>query len=83
MRPRRFYSDIKPDSGHIEIVSEELFHLRKVLRSKPGDPIEIFNGKGKLFSGSWQELITSTNGSRSRTGPIDSHGNTVDLRKDG
>lgn len=51
MKPRRFYSDKKSASGHIEIVSDELFHLRKVLRSKPGDPVEVFNGKGKLYSG--------------------------------
>ncbi|MCK5004597.1 MAG: 16S rRNA (uracil(1498)-N(3))-methyltransferase [Candidatus Aminicenantes bacterium] len=51
MRPRRFYSDKRSVSGHIEIVSDELFHLRKVLRSKPGDPVEVFNGNGKLFSG--------------------------------
>ncbi len=59
MRPRRFYSDIKPDSGHIEIVSEELSHLRKVLRSKQGDPVEIFNGKGKLFSGKIESIESS------------------------
>ena len=51
MRPRRFYSDKRSVSGHIEIVSDELFHLRKVLRCKPGDTVEVFNGQGTLFSG--------------------------------
>lgn len=51
MRTKRFYSDRKPESGHIEIVSDELFHLKNVLRGKPGDPVEVFDGKGKLFKG--------------------------------
>ncbi|MCK5222994.1 MAG: 16S rRNA (uracil(1498)-N(3))-methyltransferase [Candidatus Aminicenantes bacterium] len=59
MRPRRFYSDKRSGSGHIEIVSEELFHLRKVLRSKPGDPVEVFNGKGTLFSGKIETIGNS------------------------
>ncbi len=51
MRTKRFYSDRKPESGYIEIVSDELFHLKNVLRGKPGEPVEVFNGKGCLFKG--------------------------------
>ncbi len=51
MRPRRFYSKGESDSGQIEIVSDDLFHLKNVLRSKPGDKVEVFNGKGTIFSG--------------------------------
>ena len=59
MKPRRFYSDRESGSGHIEIVSDELFHLRKVLRGKPGDPVEIFNGKGTLLSGKIESVGSS------------------------
>ncbi len=51
MKPRRFFSNKKNSSGLIEIESDELFHLRKVLRHRAGDPIEVFNGRGRLFIG--------------------------------
>lgn len=59
MRSKRFYSDSESGSGNIEIVSDELYHLRNVLRCKPGDPVEIFNGKGTLFSGKIESVNNS------------------------
>jgi len=59
MRPRRFYSEKRSGSGHIEIVSDELFHLRNVLRGRPGDPVEIFDGKGTLFTGKIESINNS------------------------
>jgi len=51
MRTKRFYSDRNPESEHIDIISDELFHLKNVLRGKPGDPVEVFDGRGNLFKG--------------------------------
>jgi len=56
MRPRRFYSGQEPVSGQIEISGDELFHLRNVMRGKPGDPVEIFDGKGTLYSGKIESI---------------------------
>ncbi len=58
MRTKRFYSGSKPEEGFVEIVSDELFHLKNVLRGKPGDSVEVFDGKGSLFKG---KIISVTN----------------------
>jgi len=59
MRARRFYSSEKSNSSFIEIALDELYHLKKVLRKKQGDSIEIFNGIGSLFSGKIESINKS------------------------
>ncbi len=59
MRTRRFHSKGKTDHLFIEIVSNELYHLKNVLRKKRGDSIEVFNGKGSLFSGKIESINKS------------------------
>ena len=59
MRTKRFYSDRKPESGYIEIVADDLFHLKNVLRGKSGEPVEVFNGEGCLFSGKIESISSS------------------------
>jgi len=59
MRTKRFHSDRGPESGLIEIVSDELFHLKNVLRCRPGEPVDVFNGKGRLYSGILEDIGAS------------------------
>lgn len=59
MRIKRFYSDRKPESGSVEIVTDEFFHLRNVLRGKSGDPVEVFDGKGRLYRGKIENISNS------------------------
>jgi 16S rRNA (uracil1498-N3)-methyltransferase len=48
---RRFFSEEKVRGSIIDIVDEEAYHLRKVLRVKKGTVIEITDGKGVLHYG--------------------------------
>lgn len=53
---RRFYADFHSHGGNVSITGEELHHLRKVLRGKVGDPVEVTNGRGKLITGEIQDI---------------------------
>ena len=35
---------------------KQIHHLAKVLRLKPNDPVELFDGKGSLANGAIQEI---------------------------
>ncbi|MCP4217019.1 MAG: 16S rRNA (uracil(1498)-N(3))-methyltransferase [bacterium] len=48
---RRFYSDSPVVGDTIAVIGEELHHLRTVNRAQGGDPIEVFDGAGNLYSG--------------------------------
>ncbi len=48
---RRFFCENHVDDSIIEINEEEAYHLKKVLRVKIGNEIEITNGKGMLYTG--------------------------------
>lgn len=46
----RFYTkDALFKGSYVQLDKAEDFHMRKVMRKKAGDLVEIFNGKGKLF----------------------------------
>jgi 16S rRNA (uracil1498-N3)-methyltransferase len=55
---RRFLSDFDSHDRDIIITGEEFFHLKKVLRAKAGDPIEVINGRGKLVYGEIQDIFS-------------------------
>lgn len=53
---RRFYSPNPVIANTIELPEEESKHILRVLRMSEGDSIEVFDGKGNLFTGSIQKL---------------------------
>ncbi len=48
---RRFFSFHPVVNNRVAVTGDELFHLKTVNRAKAGDPIEVINGKGSLYSG--------------------------------
>lgn len=49
---RRFYSQgIDGQASSVEITGDEFVHLKKVLRSQPGDRVSVFNGLGLELTG--------------------------------
>ena len=54
----RFYlpTSLKPGTEH-SLQGAEFQHMTKVLRSKPGDHIELVNGKGQLAHAEIQEIL--------------------------
>ncbi|MEN8154777.1 MAG: RsmE family RNA methyltransferase [Acidobacteriota bacterium] len=59
MNLRRFFSLCELKNDLIEISGEDLYHLKKVMRGKPGDPLEVINGTGSLFRGNIIEINNS------------------------
>lgn len=66
MEVRRFFSESPVIQQTITITGEEHHHIRKVNRLGPGDPIEIIDGRGRLYTG--------------RIGVTDRHQVKVDVR---
>lgn len=61
MGERRFLSDaIDPREGVAVIEGEELAHLSRVLRLRPGDEVAVFDGRGTGFRG----VLESVGGTR-------------------
>jgi 16S rRNA (uracil1498-N3)-methyltransferase len=56
MPVRRFISDCPPTDGKVWVQGDELYHLKNVNRAKPGDPVEVINGKGTLYLGNIKEI---------------------------
>ena len=56
MSTRRFFSSHPVTGNTLCISSDEYHHLKKVNRAKPGDPIEVIDGHGSLFSGEVQAM---------------------------
>ncbi len=55
----RFYTHSRLTPGSLaELDVEELHHLRKVLRVRNGERIELVNGKGQLATAIYADLIT-------------------------
>ena len=55
----RFFTDTKLIlGGAVELDDEELHHLKKVLRVRPREKIEIVNGQGALGTAIFDESIT-------------------------
>lgn len=46
--------DVPADATALTLAKDESFHLAKVLRARPGEPVEAFDGKGNVFSGKIQ-----------------------------
>ncbi len=53
---RRFYSNQDINDGTIELIDEEAYHLKKVLRAQIGDTVEVTNGLGNLYIGKVDSL---------------------------
>jgi len=51
MEIRRFLSHHPAVNNRVIVTGDELFHLITVNRAKTGDPIEVINGRGSLYSG--------------------------------
>lgn len=48
----RFFSiDLSMETSELLLIGDEFHHLKNVLRLKPGDQVELFNGKGLLATG--------------------------------
>ena len=58
--PRFFVRDFDLGKDRIEVKGDEFLHMKKVLRLKPGDWVEIINGRGLKGKG----MILEMNGSR-------------------
>jgi 16S rRNA (uracil1498-N3)-methyltransferase len=56
MSTRRFFSDTPTNGNTIRVTGDEYHHLRHVNRAKIGDPVEVTDGGGSLFSGRVQAL---------------------------
>ncbi|EOA12038.1 hypothetical protein CARUB_v10008016mg [Capsella rubella] len=54
----RFFSDDLPSckGGSVRVQGSEFWHMAKVLRLKPEDRVELFNGKGGLVEGCIQSI---------------------------
>jgi len=46
---RRFFSEHPVDGNTIRITGDEFHHIKNVNRAKPGDPLEVIDGKGSLY----------------------------------
>ncbi len=51
MAERRFFSASEPIDGRLEIAGDEFHHIARVMRYRPGDELEIVNGRGRLWRG--------------------------------
>ncbi len=51
MAERRFFCDQEPAAGQLLIEGDEFHHIAHVMRYRPGDEIEIVNGRGRLLRG--------------------------------
>ena len=51
MPERRFFCDQEPASGQLLIEGDEFHHIVHVMRYRPGDEIEVVNGRGRLLRG--------------------------------
>jgi 16S rRNA (uracil1498-N3)-methyltransferase len=51
MGQRRFFSPNEIVDNHLSIDGEECHHIAKVMRCRPGDELEIVNGRGRLVYG--------------------------------
>lgn len=50
-RKRFFALEIDPESELIELPGQASHHLENVLRSEPGDPVELLDGNGRAWAG--------------------------------
>ena len=49
MPHNRYYTDTPfAENAHVTLSDEECHHLVRVLRARPGDRIELVNGRGQL-----------------------------------
>jgi 16S rRNA (uracil1498-N3)-methyltransferase len=53
---RRFFSSNPCTGNTLRISGDEYHHLKNVNRAKPGDPMEVIDGKGALFIGEIQAM---------------------------
>ena len=53
---RFFYDGTLMDKGGVALDKEESHHISKVLRLKPGDEIELFDGTGRLYQAEIAEI---------------------------
>jgi len=53
---RRFFSFYPCTGNTLRISGDEYHHLKNVNRAKPGDPVEVIDGKGSLFIGEIQAM---------------------------
>lgn len=51
MAERRFFSASEPIGNRLEIEGDEFHHIARVLRHRPGDELEVVNGRGRLWRG--------------------------------
>lgn len=51
MAERRFFSASEPVDGRLEIAGDEFHHIARVMRYRPGDELEVVNGRGRLWRG--------------------------------
>ena len=51
MGQRRFFSPNEMANGQVSIDGEEYHHVANVMRCRPGDELEIVNGRGRLLHG--------------------------------
>jgi 16S rRNA (uracil1498-N3)-methyltransferase len=60
MNTRRFFTDIdnreSVSATTVSITGDEYHHLRQVNRARPGDEVEVINGRGVLFYGGIRQL---------------------------
>lgn len=51
MEIRRFFSSLPAVNNRIVVTGDELYHLKTVNRAKAGDPVQVINGMGALYTG--------------------------------
>jgi 16S rRNA (uracil1498-N3)-methyltransferase len=51
MGERRFFSSSEAVNGQLAIDGDEFHHIVHVMRYRPGDEVEIINGRGRLIHG--------------------------------
>jgi 16S rRNA (uracil1498-N3)-methyltransferase len=53
----RFYApDLEPGNAFVDLPREEADHLSRVLRLRVGDPVQVFDGRGREFRGTLGQL---------------------------
>ncbi len=60
MPAHRFFLDDPLIQPIVELAGEEFHHLKNVMRARPGDIIEIVNGRGSLVHASLSEIKNSS-----------------------
>lgn len=48
MPSERYYIDGEISEGSLELSGDEFFHLKRVMRQRPGERVELVNGRGAL-----------------------------------